>query len=650
MNVRCRGGADRHPARVMTTSRRRFLPRLAAVSFLALAVAPFSFGIGAAIAQVPPPVPALPDTERRTSYTISSTTCACAVNFAIFASGTDVDEWIEVWIAGTRYLSTDPTFGWSLSSVTGALATIPRPITNAVLTFNSAQTGTVQIVGAERPRRTVQFTENRGVAARDLNQALTELTAENRETWDKTNDLAGRTVQAPPGETLSVLSPAATRASQFFIFDANGNPSLASPGLGLGNVVGPISAVNNHVAVFSGTTGKVIADGGTIGSTTLTGDVTGSGTVTFATTLATVNSNVGTFGSATQCLTVTVNGKGLITAASVNTCTPAFSSLTGQATLAQLPSIANNTILANISGSSAVPAADGLSAIIDSAIASTQGDILYRNASSWVALAPGSSGQLLQSGGAAANPSWVTATGTGTVTSAAIAAGTGISVSGTCTITTSGTCTVTNAAVLHYQAATFTTDANSTTSTVYHYSCDGGGGGGGGSNGTAAGGGGGAGAHIEGTFNGVAGGVVVTITKGAGGTAGANTGGNGGNGGATSIAATGLTTLSAGGGTGGTGVTSGGGTGGAGGVPGGGATASNTGATGGTGTSIPGSFLWGGQGGGSRFGSGAIPLATTGSTIGINAVVPASGGSGGAGTGEGGGTGAAGFCEVDYVL
>jgi len=44
-------------------------------------------------------------------------------------------------------------------------------------------------------------------------------------------------------------------------------------------------------------------------SITLTGDITGSGTTSIATTLATVNSNVGTFRS------VTVNAKGLVTAA-----------------------------------------------------------------------------------------------------------------------------------------------------------------------------------------------------------------------------------------------------------------------------------------------------------------------------------------------
>lgn len=48
-----------------------------------------------------------------------------------------------------------------------------------------------------------------------------------------------------------------------------------------------------------------------------------------AATLATVNANVGTFGSATQCVTVTNNAKGLTTAVSAATCTPAIGSVTG---------------------------------------------------------------------------------------------------------------------------------------------------------------------------------------------------------------------------------------------------------------------------------------------------------------------------------
>ena len=66
--------------------------------------------------------------------------------------------------------------------------------------------------------------------------------------------------------------------------------------------------------------------------TALTGDVTASGPGSVAATLATVNSNVGTFGSATQASQVTVNGKGLVTAASNVTVTPAVGSITGLGT------------------------------------------------------------------------------------------------------------------------------------------------------------------------------------------------------------------------------------------------------------------------------------------------------------------------------
>lgn len=61
---------------------------------------------------------------------------------------------------------------------------------------------------------------------------------------------------------------------------------------------------------------------------TLSGDVSGSGTGAITTTLATVNANVGSFGSATKSLSVTVNGKGLITALSEQTVTPAWGSIT----------------------------------------------------------------------------------------------------------------------------------------------------------------------------------------------------------------------------------------------------------------------------------------------------------------------------------
>jgi hypothetical protein len=47
-----------------------------------------------------------------------------------------------------------------------------------------------------------------------------------------------------------------------------------------------------------------------------------------------------------------------------------------------------------------------LSALLDTGIGNTQGNVLYRGASGWSVLSPGSSWQTLKSGGAAANPAW----------------------------------------------------------------------------------------------------------------------------------------------------------------------------------------------------------------------------------------------------
>jgi hypothetical protein len=240
-----------------------------------------------AAAQAPPAVPALPDSERRTSYSLSASTCACSVGFALYGSGTDVDQWIQVYVGGTRYLSTDSTHGWGITSATGSLATIARPITNAVLTFTSAQTGTVQIVGSERPRRLAQFNENRGVAARDLNQAITNIIAQNRETWDRSL----RSFLAPPGETIGLLPSQASRAGGVLAFDSSGNPIAVTALTGLGNVVGPNTSVVGHIATFGNTLGTLLLDGGLIGAGDFVGP--GSSTANHAVTFADTSGKLG---------------------------------------------------------------------------------------------------------------------------------------------------------------------------------------------------------------------------------------------------------------------------------------------------------------------------------------------------------------------
>ena len=69
-------------------------------------------------------------------------------------------------------------------------------------------------------------------------------------------------------------------------------------------------------------------------------------------------------------------------------------------------SVSNNTIISNVSGGTATPSANTLTQVLDSTASSTQGSLLYRNSSAWTTLAPGTSGQVLTTGGSGANPSW----------------------------------------------------------------------------------------------------------------------------------------------------------------------------------------------------------------------------------------------------
>lgn len=156
----------------------------------------------------------------------------------------------------------------------------------------------------------------------------------------------GTWLAAPTGANLVSALSSGGGTTAFLRADG----AFATPS-GSGDVAGPASAVNNGVALYNGTTGKLLKDGGALASVATSGSASdlGSGTVAagrmpaltgdvttsagaVATTLATVNSNVGTFGSATKASVVTVNGKGLVTAASESTVTPAVGSVTGLGT------------------------------------------------------------------------------------------------------------------------------------------------------------------------------------------------------------------------------------------------------------------------------------------------------------------------------
>lgn len=168
-----------------------------------------------------PVVPALPDTERISSHTISGAG-PYNVGFDIYGNSTDYANWVEVYDDGVELTAVTD---WTLDSPSGALATIARPITDARVTLTSTgRSGTLKIVGADRPRRASQLTEGVGVSARDVNQFQTQNVARQRETWDvlRTRTLIGR-----PGEAVDMMLPAiATRASKVFSWDSDGKPTV----------------------------------------------------------------------------------------------------------------------------------------------------------------------------------------------------------------------------------------------------------------------------------------------------------------------------------------------------------------------------------------------------------------------------------------
>jgi hypothetical protein len=75
--------------------------------------------------------------------------------------------------------------------------------------------------------------------------------------------------------------------------------------------------------------------------------------------------------------------------------------------------IANQRILANISGGTAAAIANTLSDILDNILGSSRGMLVYRGASGWAALLAGTSGQVLTTSGTAGDPHWAAASGGG---------------------------------------------------------------------------------------------------------------------------------------------------------------------------------------------------------------------------------------------
>lgn len=163
-----------------------------------------------------------------------------------------------------------------------------------------------------------------------------------------TNGESGSSVRAKLNSVISATNSAPTdyaTAAQGATADSTAsslsshvgntsNPhSVTKSQVGLSNVTNDAQTQAAIVPNTAPASGQVLV--GNAGGTAYA-PVSASGDATLASTgaltLATVNSNVGIFGSATAAPAVTVNAKGLVTAVSTNTITPAVGSITGLGT------------------------------------------------------------------------------------------------------------------------------------------------------------------------------------------------------------------------------------------------------------------------------------------------------------------------------
>lgn len=223
-------------------------------------------------------------------------------------------------------------------------------------------------------------------------------------------------------------------ASQPAFSDISGNATLAQlPSIGNNTIV---SNISGGTAVPSGNTLTSLID--TIGATQ--GQVLyRNGSIWTVLAPGTAGFVLTTGGPAANPSWTNPAGGGTVTSLSSGTGVTVSGSPCTTICSFSLAAIADHTVLANISGGSAAPISNTVTALLDNALGSTQGNILYRNATVWTVLAPGTNGQVLTQG--ASTPSWASA---GSVSNVTIVAGTGLSSSGTCNISTTGTCTLAN--------------------------------------------------------------------------------------------------------------------------------------------------------------------------------------------------------------
>jgi len=314
----------------------------------------------------------------------------------------------------------------------------------------NANGGTVTSITAQSPLSggTITTTGTIGLNTNSVTNSYLSPMAANTIKGNNTGS-AAQPQDLTVSQTMTLLGAAPLNSPAF-----TGTPTAPTPTSSDSSTQIATTAFVKAQSYGTGTVTSVTAGDGLNGGT-----ITTSGTISLPSTGVTA----GTYGTSSALSRFTVDAYGRLTSAQSITIVPsnigaaassttitAGTGLTGGGDLSanrtiSLAPITTNYVVANATGSTAAPVGVSLTSLLDAVFGTGQGSFLYRGAGTWVALSPGIAGQILQTQGAGANPVWVSAGGTGTVTS--IGVGTGLSSSTTNPITSSGTISIANTTV-----------------------------------------------------------------------------------------------------------------------------------------------------------------------------------------------------------
>lgn len=251
-------------------------------------------------------------------------------------------------VTGTLQASQFPALTGDVTSVAGALGT-----TLATVNSNVGVFGSTTSVG--------QFTVN----AKGLITAASNVTIPTSLTF--TGDATG--TGSVGGSTALTLASSGVSAGSYNNVTVNGK--------GIVTAASTVAYLTNNQTI------------------TLSGDFTGSGTTAIAGTLATVNGNVGTYGSTTTVPVITVNAKGLVTAVSTATISGSISVTGGDLTMSGTTGTAITN--ATLAASGVAAGTYGSTASVPQIVVDTKGRV---TSASNVTLTASAVGAVANAGGA----------------------------------------------------------------------------------------------------------------------------------------------------------------------------------------------------------------------------------------------------------